>query len=174
MTSPLDAIIRDIMGAEPRPIPPELGDVQGMIDAARQHAERVLVGDKGAELMPVWCVLTKTGQSAIIATPFFGEESKGQIAEAMRDFMRRVGAVRYTMASEAWLASGKSPDGRPPKDRDDRIEVVMICGCGKGESQMRTFEIIRDWQTGVVTELKPMEGDLDVVSGRFSGLLEDS
>lgn len=175
MTGQMDDLIDKIRNATPQAIPEELSTVDGMMDIAYHHARRVLVGEpKETTMMPAWCILTESGQTAIIATPFFDDPTKDAVAAAMRVLMAEVGAIRYTMVSEAWLATGKTPDRRAPSERDDRVEVIMIWGCGKGnDAQMRTYEMIRDWETGSVTELRLMEGDSEIVGGRFIGLLGD-
>jgi hypothetical protein len=136
-------MIREMRDKPAKPIPPELGTVDQMIALARQHAESCLVGQAGAELLPAWCVLTERGHSLIVATPFIGEDSKQMVADAMRYLMSETGAVRYSFATEAWMAKGEAPDGRPPAQREDRVEAVMIIGCDRGESKMASFEIVR-------------------------------
>lgn len=141
-----------------------------MMDLARQQAERVLIGNQGAELTPAWCLMGPDGFK-IVATPFIGEESKEPVARAMRQLMCEWSTERYTLVHEAWLAHG--PSKLEPRKRDDRIEVVMVLGCDREGSHIRSYEIVRDWNSGVVTSLKPLddEGDQIMASGRFCDLL---
>lgn len=180
MSDSLQDLIARVKGAETQPIPEEMSDVDRMIGLAYQHAKRVLVGQPGAELMPVWCLLTETGQSVIVATPFIGEHAKEMVAVAMRGLMREVGAIRYTFASECWMATmtpeERARDGRPPSERDDRVECVMILGADRRGSSMDCYEMKRDWRSGQVVDLAPMdkgEGKREngLVDGRFANLL---
>jgi hypothetical protein len=110
-----------------------------------------------------------------VATPFFGEESKPVVANTMRFLMAETQAVRYTLATEAWMARGPLPAGdkRPVHERDDRVECVMIFGCDRDESKMAEFEIIRNWETGVVERLQPLSDQITEAQGLFLGLLGD-
>lgn len=170
MSGQFDEVIAKIKSAEPKPIPPELADLDGLIDVARQYAERILTENVGAELGPAWCIVTKNGASVIISTPFLGPESKEVIAQTMRWLMGQIGAVRYSMVSEAWASQSQSD--LEVRKRDDRVEIVLVVAGDESRDLTATFEIVRDWETSAVTELKPLgQGE---AKGRFCGLLGDS
>lgn len=54
----------------------------------------------------------------------------------------------------------------------DKIEVVMIVGCDENGSIMRAYEIERDWESGLIKALKPLDGEATVAGGLFADLLE--
>jgi hypothetical protein len=65
-------------------------------------------------------------------------------------------------------------DRRPPSEREDRIEVVLITVADKSGSWVRTLEMVRDWETGKVIELKQQKEFKDEAhEGRFANLLAD-
>lgn len=136
---------------------------------ALAQAERVLIGKPGAEIVPMWLVIYPQG-ALLCPTPFHGEQSKDAVAGAIRNLMRGVGATQYSLVTEAWMAEGKAD--LPPAKRSDRVEVVMILVADHDGSTMRSYEIIRDWDSGVVTELKSKgESEDGMAMGRFSDLL---
>lgn len=150
-----------------------------MRDFALKHAKLVLIGNPGAELMPIWDLVDRTGEHHIFATPFFGEESKDAVAAFVKQKMREIGAVGYSHVSEAWAAFTTPDewrdDKRPASKRDNRIEVVMIMAAARGsETAMTSYEIVRG-PDAVVTELKLVDqGEGGTISGRFANLLEDA
>lgn len=176
----IERLVREINALDPVPIPEAFSSIDKMMDNARDFAVDVLVGEpKEKELIPVWAMVTKSGQTLMFATPFYGgEETKEAVAQAMRLFMERVGVVRYTFMSEAWAAqtskSEWTQDQRPPSQRDDRTEIVLICGGEKDKTVIDSYEMVRDWQTGSVVELKQQDmgrREEHNFTGRFANLL---
>lgn len=175
----IQATIDAINSAEAKPIPEDFQDTLAMIGAEYSRAKEYLVGNKDASLIPTWTAITKNGQFLIVATPFEGgERHKDMVAQAMERIFNEINAERYTFISEAWMArvdkDEYDKDRRPPSQRDDRMEVLIIMGGDKDGSQMRTYEIIRD-DEGIISDLKLDPASIEMsgpqVEGRFANLL---
>ena len=179
MFDKLNEEIENIRNAPYRPLPKEMTSIDTMHEHLRETATKAYK-DGIEEIPPHWTIATKNGQVLDIITPFVGEDSKQTVATVMRGLMGSIDAIRYGFMSESWMVSVKDKsqiDGRPPSERDDRIEVLVVV-CSDGEqSKMRAYELIRDWDSGSVTELKLLESmssdeEGSRVEGRFANLLE--
>jgi hypothetical protein len=152
--------------------------INELLDRGAEHARRVLVGEKGAEMIPTWHIQTPEGEPDIIAgTPWNGDRDKEFIIFAMRRLLRDKKAESYSFMSEAWMATEdiKHPTGLMPREREDRREVVIINAYDRlGFGTMRVYEMKRG-PDGVVTELV-MDPPAERFSGRLANLFvnEDS
>lgn len=141
---------------------------------------------KEKELAPMFTVVANNGQVVPFVTPFVGEPEdmdlvKNTVAQGLRTMMQVIGAVRYSFMSEAWMAkfssfedSRKRRKGRPISQLEDKVEVVVIIVSDAENTTSATFELVRDWTSGEVTELKPILEPTKEAnsSGRFSNLLQ--
>lgn len=172
-------IIEELNAAPKRPIPDKFADTDVMIGMSYEMARDYLVGSNDNELAPTWSMVTENGQTVLVTTPFGDGDSKNAVANGMRKFMREAKVMRYTFTTEAWIASTTKEewetDKRPPSKRDDRMEIVMVVGCDRSGASVKIYEIVREWETGKVTNLKPLDPErtMDGFEGRFANLLAD-
>jgi hypothetical protein len=174
-------LIDDLNGAPEQAVPEQFASVEAMLNATTERAQDMIIGRGTDEVLtPTWTMVTVKGQLVVFATPFDGGDGyKDIIAEAMKKFMTEAKVVRYSFISEAWAASPLKEewdkgDRRPPSEREDRIEVVLITVADKSGSWVRTLEMVRDWETGKVIELKQQKEFKDEAhEGRFANLLAD-
>jgi hypothetical protein len=149
-------LIDDLNGAPEQAVPEQFASVEAMLNATTERAQDMIIGRGTDEVLtPTWTMVTVKGQMVVFATPFDGGDGyKDIIAEAM----------------EEW----DKGDRRPPSEREDRIEVVLITVADKSGSWVRTLEMVRDWETGKVIELKQQKEFKDEAhEGRFANLLAD-
>lgn len=149
--------------------------VDELLDSAASHARAVLIGEKGAQLLPTWVLQFKDPRkpTTIIATPWGGEQEKAMVFDVMRGMVRAEANV-YSFMSECWMAHETRGAARSlmPSEREDKIEVVMINACDRKEGKMLMLEMIRG-PDGVVTELKPQEDQATHFEGRAANFLVD-
>jgi hypothetical protein len=151
--------------------------INELLDAGAAHARQVLVGKKGAEMVPTWHVQTPEGEpDIIVATPWSGDDDKIKITRLMRFMLKEKKAESYSFMSEAWVATEdpRHPSGLMPREREDKREVVIINAYDRlGFGTMRVYEMKRG-PDGIVTELV-MDPPMDGFSGRLANLFrEDS
>jgi hypothetical protein len=150
-----------------------------LVQLAIEHAERVLIGQPGASILPSFVVETGDGQLAIIATPWTNERDKQITVLALRATMRKAGVVRYSFISEAWMAIAEPgtehktrlADHEMPSNRPDRVEVVIISASDAKEVRSAMLRIIRG-EAGTVVRLDRDQADAKNVQGRFVDLLK--
>ena len=150
-------------------------DLDALLELAGDHARRVLVEMKEAELTPTFLMIT---DRETIFTPALwrDEREKAAILAAVRAIMKKRGVVRYSMVSEAWTAMQPEgwkpgmPQGPLPGDRPDRKEVVIAIAADKATSKSRTWDIIRG-ESGSVAELRRDKAELKDLGGRMAELL---
>jgi hypothetical protein len=183
MMNQLDDLVRKLNSAPPQPIPPEYSDIDLMMGQEYELAVKYLVGGPAdRSLVATWTLLTASGNIAMVVTPFEdGDRGKDLVAAGMRKLMREANVIRYTFASEAWMSVATAEEMaegkpyRPPSERDDRVEIVMITGADKTTSALNAYEIKRDWTTGQITALEKLDkGEMrPETQGRFANLLGD-
>jgi hypothetical protein len=150
-------------------------DLDALLELAGDHARRVLVEMKEAELTPTFLMIT---DRETIFTPALwrDEREKAAILAAVRAIMKKRGVVRYSMVSEAWTAMQPEgwkpgmPQGPLPGDRPDRKEVVIAIAADKATSKSRTWDIIRG-ESGSIVELRRDKAELKDLGGRMAELL---
>jgi hypothetical protein len=178
-------LVNRINAAPVEPIPEKFSTVDKMIENAFDFAKDQMIGSDEdgdeSQMLPTWVLLTQNGQTIIMATPFDnGAMGKDMVAEVVKKLMTEAHVIRYTFASEAWVATQTTPPSShdlAPSERNDRREVLMITGADrKNGERIRIWNIVRD-KDGVVTDLtfeKEMEGLSAGSEGRFTGLLEQA
>ena len=147
-------------------------NVDELLDHAADHARNVLVGKPQAELTPTWLIQTKT-KTMLIGTPWHGDGDKETIITAMRMLMKLHDAQSYSFMSEAWKAVEdiNHPTGLMPRDREDKVEILIINACDRKGGKIRFYEIKRG-PNAVVTDLVlDIHSDGDRFSGRLYNLL---
>ena len=153
--------------------------LEELIELGRKHAEHVLIGKPGAQLLPTFHIQFKDRPPMIMATPWRSETDKRVTIAAMRGVLKEVrqSVVNYSFISEAWLAV---QNHRPrasdlmPSEREDRKEAVIITACDHDGGTLRAFEIKRG-SDSAVTELTPEKepGKFDHFEGRMFNMLQD-
>lgn len=179
MNNEIAELIKTLNAEEPRDLPDFCADRESMIAKEYERVSGYMIGaDRDAELLPTWVMATAKGQVVVMATPFDGEWSKDLIGTVVRKFMREANVVRYAFTSEAWMAkptkeSWDAGDRRPPSEREDRVEIVMIIAADREDFTLNTYQIERE-ASGQITALSPMEqdGKMEGFSGRFTNMLD--
>ena len=147
-------------------------NVDELLDSSFKHARETLVGKPEAELLPSWLLQTKN-EVMLVATPWHGDKDKDTVISVMRMMMKLHGVQSYSFMSEAWKAteSLNHPIGLMPRDREDKVEVLIINACDLKGAKIRFYEIKRG-ADAVVTDLVLNEhGEEDRFSGRMFNLL---
>jgi hypothetical protein len=145
--------------------------------------------DGSSEFRPMVIAVCKNGDIVpIVVDASFDEDNKDAFVEQCRTMFKVWGVERYVFTSEAWLAESRQEDtsrGVPkedmPSQREDRLEVTIVTAIERGKSVFTCLEMIRDWDTGKVNELREMKeifgapvSQLEGLSkGRFSTMLEE-
>lgn len=179
MTESPAELVKNLLMAEPQPIPDDMATTSAMIDHAFEFAKSMLIGERTTgddpSFCPQWTVLTDKGAVAVLATPFDGEESKNYAAAVVATVIGLSGVIRYTFASEVWTAKGKPGEvdlATPPSQQPDRREMLMITGGDRKNGEMAKFwNIVRN-RKGQIVDL-PFDHEMPhgSMQGRFSGML---
>jgi len=117
-----------------------------MVAQAAEMAADVFARD--GQLMPVWIVET-LDSGFILPTPWCSPREKYAMIDVLRAMFADVGAVRYVVIVEAWIAKvdgkkGEAPPRIQASKHPNRIEAAVICGSDRaGRSRMITREIVR-------------------------------
>jgi len=117
-----------------------------MVAQAAEMAADVFARD--GQLMPVWIVET-LDSGFILPTPWCSPREKYAMIDVLRAMFADVGAVRYVVIVEAWMAKvdgkkGEAPPRIEPSKHPNRVEAAVIMGSDKaGRSRMITRKIIR-------------------------------
>ena len=128
------------------------------------NQERASQADTESLLPQFIYQLPNGGIGMAMIDPMFmrSSEDKEMLRGILQDILKKEGAIRYVMISEAWKArmtGDPTVDRKQPKDREDRDEVVLLKGADKVAEKAifccRT--IIRD-QNGMIAGLK--EGEI--------------
>jgi hypothetical protein len=126
-----------------------------------RHREYYIVaGQPGAD--PVFLLFRKHGPPVVCAEPVLGNgsfEERERVVQALKGKVAELGDVcLYAFVYEAWMAP-RASDLRP-RDSDQRIEMLVTEVVHRdGRFLCRAVEMVRDWQSGKVVELKEIEGD---------------
>lgn len=178
MSNPIQDMIEEVnqQAAEPT-VPESLSSNEVAQEHALTFLKKLYLEDGLEELIPQWIIVAGNNHIVELLTPFEGSESKDLTALGLRRVMAEVHAKRYLFMSEAWVVSRNSLsdiNGRPPSQCEDRIEVVVVVAGDHDETTSKTYELIRDWESGKVIELKDTGHDHagGTLGGRFAGMLE--
>lgn len=125
-------------------------------------------------------LFTPDGKTVELVPPDQSEEFKQIFALVTRFLIKNTGIVRYAFFCEAWVAEGykmtelDSGEYLMPSEREDKKEVLFVFVQDKDGSQSGgAYELIRNWKTGYVIDLKSMrgpEGSIMDFAGRFADL----
>jgi hypothetical protein len=187
----IQEMIDEVMAEPFKEVPPEFATNEKLLAEEVLHVRHLLLEAKVPEIMPTFTIVAGNGQIVPIVTPFVGdpenmEQIKNTIALGLRLAMRQMRAKRYSMMVEAWMASfdsekdsGEQRAGREIRELENKIEVVQIIVCDPTGTIGTALEIIRDWETGSITELKEIMQQQSLkdeepakFSGRFADLLD--
>jgi hypothetical protein len=148
-----------------------------LIAYGHAHAQRVLIGQPGAQLMPFFHIQFKNRPDAILAAQWNNDAEKSAFIGALRSALQalRGDIVSYSFLTEAWVATQARPwragDLRPSK-RESRTECVIVNACDGLNSRFGMWEIIRDAE-GRVTDLVEQPQSGCQLQGRLVNLLEN-
>ena len=195
-------VSEDEIGKGPKKdLPIEFETVNGMLDHMVNYIRDYWLGpnardpkDKDKSFTPMITAVCANGDILpIVIGSSFDEDSKDDLVEMCQKNFQKWGVVRYVFASEAWIASYtgddaqkamKDPNRPMPSQMENRIEAMTIQAIDKDGSQASAaLEMVRDWQTGLVTDLKEHMMDRAVppdmrkpgalkLAGRFASLLD--
>jgi hypothetical protein len=130
--------------------------VDQLVDHALGFAQRVLIEQPNAQIMPSFLIQYKNGRADIIATPWTNDDDKAIAIALIRFMLKSHNIHSYSFISEAWVANEdtRHPIRLMPRDREDRRETVLINAFNREGGKVRCYEIKRG-PDGVVTELVP-------------------
>lgn len=138
-------------------------ELDELVELAGQQARIVLLEAKQSELLTSWILEDQAGRVSVIGTPWQSDVEKESARLYMRRYMRQHGTVRYSFLCEAWQAYEKPGEYRPedpdwvrPRDRADRIEVVIAMACDKENTRSRSWKIVRNDLEQIIA-LEPLE-----------------
>jgi hypothetical protein len=157
--------------------------LKGLMNLHFRQAKELYLEKGVQDMMPIWLIVCQNNEILPILTPFNDVKTKNSTALLIRAILQITKAKRYAFLSEAWVKTMQGAEardyekGKPmlaPSEYEDKQEVVHITGeDNEGHSAFEAWEIVRDWETGKVVDLKPhsafSEGQL---SGRFMNLFE--
>jgi hypothetical protein len=130
--------------------------------------------DQSGEFHTMWFIVCGSGQLLPIVSPLLGHLHKDALAEVIKDVLKEQNAIRFAMATEAWMVDSKDD---PTLDKDvvpsehaKRREVVMITvEDHNGEHIFAVHDIVRE--DGEKPKLAPLEVmKMDTTEGRFSAM----
>jgi hypothetical protein len=105
--------------------------------------------DPEFELLPALETYDRDGAGHVIAMPWRSFAERQVVLMAARRFLRRIGATRYAIWSEAWTIARTLTPGQPhpqelPSEQSDRLEIVMTCAVARGcDPVVRNQTIVR-------------------------------
>lgn len=179
-----------------QPIPATHASNTALLEHTKRYVEQFWFeagederNDKNRTFSPMVIAVCANGDIVpIMAAMAFDEDEKEEFALTMRKLFQVWNVQRYAFISEAWVAvyegkdprdkDGSLPESLRPVNREDRKEVMTINIAGKNEeNEFDALEMVRDWNTGLVTGLISFEtsfGDKSGIkmTGRFMKLLE--
>lgn len=158
---------------------PIFGSVQTMCDyMTAQHKEYFAHADAEADdqYRPMLFAVCENGEIVPILTDFQSDEQKDFFCAQMAVAFKLWRVVRYAFAMEAWFTDNVTEENKhiAPSQRDDRKEMIFTSVIDKdGSTAFSSLEMIRDWTTGKVTELRDTTDRFKGTDfgGRFANLL---
>jgi hypothetical protein len=150
-------------------------ELDAMLELAGEHARRVLVEMKQADLMPTF-VMVADEENIFMPAPWRDDDEKRIMLAAARAIMKDKRVTRYSVVSEAWTAVQPKgwkpgmPQGPLPADRPDRKEIVIAIAADKATSKSRVWDIVRG-EGGSVVDLRLDKDGLTGLGGRMAELL---
>jgi len=150
-----------------------------LVDKGLEHAKHVLIGVKGAQIVPFFHIQFINGgpPPVVMVTPFRDDKEKRLVIASVRATLKEFRPLvdSYSFVTEAWVANQSGPvrsTDLSPSEREDRRECVIITAANKDEGVMRCFEIKRS-PDATVCELVPETDKHDRVSGPLFNLFDD-
>jgi hypothetical protein len=130
-----------------------------LLDLAEQHA-RLIVLKLKRSLLPSWVIVSRNGTATVLSTPWRSDLEKALAQDFLRERMKRLDAVSYSMVSEAWSAvvDGESLPDVPARKMPNRQEIVIALACDGTRTEYRRWKIKRDWNERVIA-LEPAIGN---------------
>lgn len=121
-----------------------------LITLGEAQAQAVLLGTK-EQMSPSWLLVGLDGQRHLFMTPWKSDFEKELTRSFMREKMKELDAVAYSVVTESWMV--RLPNGaRPIVDRPSqdprRQECVMIMATDGVNYETKTLLIVRDRATG--------------------------
>ena len=153
----------------------KLHTVEELHAMAIEHARDCLVDVEGASLIPTFWVQFRDGPGEMLVAPWTDEAEKVATIEAVRAKLKDPRARNYCFVSEVWVATQdvRSVDKRPPMDRPDRREEVMVMAFSRsGKGGVKSYAIKRD-AAGVVEALVEEKNEVEFQGRMFNLFLDE-
>jgi hypothetical protein len=154
--------------------------LEELLDFGREHAEKSLIGVKGAQLLPMFHIQFVDRPPVIMVTPWRDDREKALTIRSIRAAIKhfRPSVDSYSFMAEAWVAiqnTAPRATDLPASEREDRRECVIISCFNKDKGFLRAFEIKRS-PDATICELTPQrKADMfDRFEGRLYNLFEDA
>lgn len=149
-------------------------DAGNLVEDARNHALFMMKAIGSAR--PTFVLYSKAGDG-LVAPIILDEMPESQehrvsIAAPLQIVINMAPVDAYVVFSEAWCAyqDKDSTDTRPPSERPDREEAVIMFAHQPAKTTVCRFKIIRD-NDGQATDLVPFEPASDTVNFKARNLL---
>ena len=147
--------------------------LEHLLDAGEEQARKVMIGST-EQLVPLFHLVRKDGQQAVLGTPFADAKEKQKTLWMMKYIVQGGDVLSYMFCSEVWMAQQDHSwrDGDTmPSTRDDRFEAVIIQACDRDTEKMRLLAIKRD-EAGkcIALDIMPEE---KIGGGAFANLFKE-
>jgi len=125
-------------------------------------------------LSPMFIAIKADGSAEQYLVDIENEQQKQMLCDQLSEHFKSTNVQYYAFFTEAWAAiyQDRQMNVQPSK-REDRTEIVLtIVADNEGNKLGSTLEMVRDWNTNRVVELKEYEMNATAFSGRFAELLD--
>jgi hypothetical protein len=123
-----------------------------------KHLENYLANGADYVIRPMFLGVDRSEN--ILAIPALWSDEIGKVvmcATISAEFKER-GVTQYAFISESWAAvmsTIPTKQHEMPCNRTDRKEIIVTLVVDKNGKETSALELVRDWNTGKVVELKP-------------------
>jgi len=151
-------------------------ELDALLEGAGEHARRVLVEMKEAELAPIFLMVGPEDENILMPAPWRDENQKRIMLAAVREIMKDKRVTSYSEVSEAWSSVQPKdwkpgmPEGPAPSERPDRKEIVIAIAADRTTAKSRAWDIVRG-EAGSIVDLRLDGNALTGLEGRMADLL---
>lgn len=144
-----------------------------LLDIDEKRAKKI-IGTKD-ELMTEWLLVSSNGKRMLVATPWASKSEQDMVLRTMRQALRQLDIIAYSLSYEAWAApepiQHPIPEGYAPSEDPNRKEVFMSIACDGTTEIARIWEIIRN-PDGSCKDLRLDMREATGTAGRLSNLFK--